>query len=29
VGMQAVLFSKDKGDDLRAQLATLGVAPPR
>jgi len=29
VGMQAVLFSKDKGDDLRAQLATLGVAPGR
>ena len=29
VGMQAVLFSKDKGDDLRAQLATLGVAPRR
>ena len=27
VGMQAVLFSKDKGDDLRAQLAALGVAP--
>jgi putative hydrolase of the HAD superfamily len=26
VGMQAVLFSKDKGDDLRAQLAALGVA---
>ena len=29
VGMQAVLFRKDKGDDLRAQLATLGVAPRR
>jgi putative hydrolase of the HAD superfamily len=29
VGMQAVLFSKDKGDDLRAQLAALGVAPAR
>jgi HAD superfamily hydrolase (TIGR01509 family) len=29
VGMQAVLFSKDKGDDLRAQLAALGVAPGR
>ena len=29
VGMQAVLFSKDKGDDLRAQLATLGVTPRR
>ena len=27
VGMQAVLFRVDKGDDLRAQLAALGVAP--
>lgn len=29
VGMQAVLFRMDKGDDLRAQLAALGVAPGR
>jgi putative hydrolase of the HAD superfamily len=29
VGMQAVLFSKDKGDDLRVQLATLGVTARR
>jgi putative hydrolase of the HAD superfamily len=29
VGMQAVLFRVDKGDDLRAQLAALGVAPRR
>ena len=27
VGMQAVLFRVDKGDDLRAQLEALGVAP--
>jgi putative hydrolase of the HAD superfamily len=27
VGMQAVLFRVDKGDDLRAQLGALGVAP--
>ena len=27
VGMQAVLHRVDKGDDLRAQLAALGVAP--
>jgi HAD superfamily hydrolase (TIGR01509 family) len=26
VGMQAVLFRVDKGNDLRAQLAALGVA---
>ena len=26
VGMEAVLFRVDKGDDLRAQLATVGVA---
>lgn len=29
VGMQAVLFRADKGDDLRAQLRALGVAPGR
>lgn len=29
VGMQAVLFRVDKGDDLRAQLAALGVEPGR
>jgi FMN phosphatase YigB (HAD superfamily) len=29
VGMQAVLFRVDKGDDLRAQLAALGVEPRR
>ena len=29
VGMQAVLFRVDKGDDLRAQLAALGVARGR
>ena len=29
VGMRAVLFRVDKGDDLRAQLAALGVAPRR
>jgi len=29
VGMQAVLFRHDKGDNLRAQLAALGVAPGR
>jgi putative hydrolase of the HAD superfamily len=28
-GMQGVLFRVDKGDDLRAQLAALGVAPGR
>jgi len=27
VGMHAVLFRVDKGDDLRAQLAALGVTP--
>ena len=27
VGMQAVLHRADQGDDLRAQLAALGVAP--
>lgn len=27
VGMQGVLFSVGKGDDLRAQLAAVGVAP--
>jgi epoxide hydrolase-like predicted phosphatase len=27
VGMHAVLFRVDKGDDLRAQLAALGVMP--
>jgi epoxide hydrolase-like predicted phosphatase len=27
VGLQAVLHRVDKGDDLRAQLAALGVAP--
>ena len=27
VGMHAVLFRVDKGDDLRAQLAALGVRP--
>ena len=27
VGMEAVLFRVDKGDDLRAQLAGLGVTP--
>jgi len=27
VGMQAVLFRTDKGDDLRRQLAEVGVAP--
>ena len=26
VGMQAVLYRVDKGDDLRAQLEALGVA---
>jgi len=29
VGMRAVLFRVDKGDDLRAQLAALGVTPRR
>lgn len=29
VGMQAVLFSKEKGDDLRVQLSALGVVPGR
>jgi putative hydrolase of the HAD superfamily len=29
VGMQGVLFRVDKGDDLRAQLAGLGVTPPK
>lgn len=29
VGMQAVLFRLDKGDDLRAQLGALGVGPFR
>jgi len=29
VGMRAVLFRVDKGDDLRAQLAALGVASRR
>ena len=29
VGMQAVLFRVDKGDDLRAQLAALGIVPSR
>ena len=29
VGMQAVRFRVDKGDDLRAQLRALGVAPGR
>ncbi len=29
VGMQAVLHRVDKGDDLRAQLETLGVTPRR
>ncbi len=29
VGMQAVLYRVDKGDDLRAQLETLGVMPRR
>jgi len=29
VGMEAVLFRVDKGDDLRAQLAALGVEPRR
>jgi len=27
VGMQAVLFRTDKGDDLRRQLAAIGVTP--
>ena len=27
VGMQAVLFRTDKGDDLRQQLAAVGIAP--
>lgn len=27
VGMQAVLFRADKGDDLRRQLAAIGIAP--
>jgi putative hydrolase of the HAD superfamily len=27
VGMQAVLYRVDRGDDLRAQLAALGVTP--
>jgi putative hydrolase of the HAD superfamily len=27
VGMQAVLYRVDKGDDLRAQLGALGIAP--
>ncbi len=27
VGMSGVLFRLDKGDDLRAQLATLGITP--
>jgi beta-phosphoglucomutase-like phosphatase (HAD superfamily) len=26
IGMQAVLYRVDKGDDLRAQLDALGVA---
>lgn len=29
VGMQGVLFRVDKGDDLRTQLAALGVSPRR
>jgi putative hydrolase of the HAD superfamily len=29
VGMQGVLFRVDKGDDLRGQLAALGVVPGR
>ena len=29
IGMQAVLYRIDKGDDLRAQLATLGIVPRR
>jgi putative hydrolase of the HAD superfamily len=29
VGMQAVHFRGDKGDDLRAQLAALGISPGR
>jgi len=29
VGMQGVLFRVDKGDDLRRQLAALGVVPAR
>ena len=29
VGMQAVLFRVDKGDDLRAQLAAFGIVPSR
>ncbi len=29
VGMRGVAFDVDRGDDLRAQLARLGVAPPR
>lgn len=29
VGMQAVLYRVDKGDDLSAQLEALGVAPQR
>jgi putative hydrolase of the HAD superfamily len=28
VGMQGVLHRVDRGDDLRAQLAALGVSPP-
>ncbi|MEK7838278.1 MAG: HAD-IA family hydrolase, partial [candidate division NC10 bacterium] len=27
VGMQAILFRVDRGDDLRAQLGALGVTP--
>ena len=29
IGMRAVLYRVDKGDDLRAQLATVGVMPRR
>jgi hypothetical protein len=29
VGMHGVLFRVDRGDDLRAQLGALGVAPRR
>ena len=29
VGMRAVLYRVDKGDDLHAQLETLGVMPRR
>lgn len=29
VGMRGTLYRVDKGDDLRAQLAAVGVTPPR